>query len=89
MDEFIREQPDVLLSDIGLPGADGYELIARIREWEAGQGKAEMPALALTAYADDHNRRRVLESGFKKCLTKPVDPALLLRALAKYVTLRE
>jgi PAS domain S-box-containing protein len=76
--------PDVLLSDIGMPGADGYELIARVREMEALRG-GKMPAIALTAYAREEERQRALEAGFQMHLSKPVEVDELIAEVAKLV----
>jgi CheY-like chemotaxis protein len=82
--ELDRERPDVLVSDIGLPEMDGYELIRRIRERDAG-ASTQMPALALTAYASDADRRTALVAGFHAHLGKPVDGRELVTAIAKLV----
>ncbi|MBA3322422.1 MAG: PAS domain S-box protein [Pyrinomonadaceae bacterium] len=74
---------DLLISDIGLPVEDGYMLMAKIRELEAGQGKSTIPALALTAYAMENDRRRALDAGFQRHLAKPVSPAELVEVAAK------
>jgi PAS domain S-box-containing protein len=76
--------PDVLLSDIGMPGADGYELIARVREMEVLRG-GKMPAIALTAYAREEERQRSLEAGFQMHLSKPVEVDELIAEVAKLV----
>ncbi|MBE9092752.1 response regulator [Tychonema sp. LEGE 07203] len=73
--------PDVLLSDIGMPEADGYELIARVREMEL-QRDRKMPAIALTAYARESERRQALESGFQMHLSKPVEVTELIAGIA-------
>jgi PAS domain S-box-containing protein len=66
---------DLLVSDIGMPGMDGYMLIQQIRSHpEYGQ----MRAIALTAYAGEANERQVLQAGFQQHLAKPVDPAELV-----------
>ncbi len=70
---------DGLLSDIALPGADGYSLI---RQMQHLPGAAEMPAVALTAFADSSVRSRALAAGFHACLTKPVAATELVAALA-------
>jgi PAS domain S-box-containing protein len=77
-----RQVPDVLVSDIGLPGEDGYGLIRRLR----GQPQtARLPALALTAYASIVDQDRALEAGFQRHLAKPVDPSELVKAIASVV----
>jgi len=73
--------PDVLLSDIGMPGADGYELIARVREMEVLRGRM-MPAIALTAYARESERQQALEAGFQMHLSKPVEVTQLIAGIA-------
>jgi len=74
--------PDVLVSDIGLPGEDGYSLIAHVRNMEAKHDEC-LPAVALTAYAREEDRQRALDSGFQMHLSKPVDPDELVRVIAK------
>lgn len=81
--EYCRQPPDIVLSDIGLPGIDGFEFIGQIRHWEKERNAPAVPAVALTAYADERNRRRMLESEFQKCLTKPVETDHLLSVLAR------
>ncbi|MEG4284118.1 response regulator [Microcoleus sp. A006_D1] len=73
--------PDVLLSDIGMPEADGYQLIARVREMEVLRG-GKMPAIALTAYAREEERKQALEAGFQMHLSKPVDITKLIAGIA-------
>ena len=75
-------KPDVVVSDIAMPEVDGYQFIRRLRELAEPRG-ADIPAIALTAYAGAQDRRRALESGFDQHLTKPVDPAELVRAIVK------
>jgi signal transduction histidine kinase/DNA-binding response OmpR family regulator len=66
---------DLLLSDIGMPGDDGYALISWLRS--DGNG-ASIPAIALTAYARDEDRTRAIAAGFQLHIAKPVDPDTLL-----------
>jgi PAS domain S-box-containing protein len=68
-----RRRPDVMVTDIGMPGEDGYSLIRRVREWERAQG-AYIPAVALTAYGRVEDRVRALSAGFQMHVAKPVDP---------------
>lgn len=70
--------PTVVVSDIGMPGVDGYELIQRIRKREAISGATAVPAIALSAYAQAADRTRALACGFQTHVAKPVDPAELL-----------
>jgi signal transduction histidine kinase/ActR/RegA family two-component response regulator len=73
--------PDVLVSDIGMPGADGYELLRLARlAWREG-GSPEIPAIALTAYAREVERTRALDAGFELHLSKPIEPHKLARSV--------
>ena len=74
-------KPDVLVSDIGMPGENGYELIRRVRALPAERG-GRVPAAALTAYAGPKDRRRALLAGFHTHLAKPVEPDELLAVVA-------
>jgi CheY-like chemotaxis protein/two-component sensor histidine kinase len=74
-------RPHVLLSDIGMPDGDGYELIQRVRGLPEGRG-GRTPAAALTAYAGPGDRERALSSGFQLHVAKPVEPAELTAAVA-------
>lgn len=74
-------QPSVLLSDIEMPGEDGYSLIRNVRSWSAANG-GEVPAVALTAYARVDDRVRVLGAGFQMHVVKPADPAELIAVVA-------
>lgn len=76
--------PDLLLSDIGMPQMDGYMLIRELRQWEVQRGGA-IPAIALTAYAGETNRQQILEAGFQQHLSKPIQPAELVQAIAFWV----
>jgi signal transduction histidine kinase/DNA-binding response OmpR family regulator len=81
---FERDRPDVLVSDIGMPGEDGYTLIDRVRALPPDRG-GQTPALALTAYARDTDRARVFAAGFQAYLAKPVVPDQLIAAVADLV----
>ena len=72
--------PDVIVSDIAMPEVDGYEFIRTIRGLAAREG-AEVPVIALTAYASLQDQNRALELGFNQHLSKPVDPIDLVRAI--------
>jgi signal transduction histidine kinase/ActR/RegA family two-component response regulator len=76
-----RERPDVVLSDIAMPGEDGYALVAELRRRERVDGGAHLPAAALTAFTRPEDRRRVLAAGFDAHVAKPIDPAALRDAL--------
>jgi CheY-like chemotaxis protein len=74
--------PDVLLSDLGMPGEDGYALIRKIRSLDPARG-GRVPAAALTAYTQAEDRRQALLAGFQVYLPKPVEPAELTAAVAR------
>ena len=78
---FSAARPDVLVSDIGLPDVDGYQLLARIRALDT-PGARTVPAVALTAYARDEDRRRALGAGFQAHIAKPVEATELVAAIA-------
>ncbi|CAN5925708.1 hypothetical protein BH11MYX4_BH11MYX4_20450 [soil metagenome] len=81
MAAFESRLPDVILSDIGMPDADGYELIRRVRARPRAAGGAT-PAACLTGYASSEDRRRALLAGFTMHLPKPIDPAELVAVVA-------
>jgi CheY-like chemotaxis protein len=74
-------QPELLISDIEMPEADGYQLIRKLREMESRRGR-RVPAIALTAYARTEDRLRSLSAGFHMHVTKPVEPVELLTIVA-------
>jgi PAS domain S-box-containing protein len=74
--------PDVIVSDIGMPGEDGYQFVRRVRTFSREQGGAT-PMVALTAYASAQDRRRALEAGYSHHLAKPIDTQELLRVLGR------
>jgi len=78
---FGEESPDVLVSDIGMPDMDGYELIRRVRRLRPEEG-GRTPALALTAYAREEDRRRAIRAGFQSHLAKPAAPDELAEVVA-------
>ena len=83
LERFLSERPDILVSDIGLPGQDGYSLIERIRGLEPAQGGG-VPAIALTAFARSEDRTRALQAGFQAHVAKPVEPAELVATVASF-----
>jgi CheY-like chemotaxis protein len=78
--EIARVKPDVIISDIAMANENGYELIRKIRSFSPEAG-GHIPAIALTAYAGQANRRRALLAGFQTHLGKPVDPDDLLAVI--------
>jgi signal transduction histidine kinase len=75
------EMPHILISDLGMPQEDGYSLIRRIRALPVEKG-GRMPAIALSAYAKEEDRRRALLTGFQMYLSKPFDPVELVVMVA-------
>ncbi|MHC5599228.1 MAG: response regulator [Nostoc sp.] len=73
-------QPDVLVSDIGMPEVDGYSLIEQIRTLSPEKG-GEIPAIALTAYARVDDQQRAITSGYQRHVIKPLDPEELVQAV--------
>ncbi|HEX5705712.1 MAG TPA: PAS domain S-box protein [Pyrinomonadaceae bacterium] len=81
---FAVERPDVLISDIGMPVVDGYELIKKVRELRPEDG-GRVPAIALTAYARTEDRLHALRAGYQMHVTKPVELAELVAVAASLV----
>jgi signal transduction histidine kinase/ActR/RegA family two-component response regulator len=77
-------RPDILISDIGMPGEDGYALIRKVRAWEAERG-VRIPAVALTAYARVEDRLEALKAGYNMHVPKPVEPVELAVVIASLV----
>jgi CheY-like chemotaxis protein len=74
-------RPMVVISDLGMPGEDGYALIRRLRTLEAGIGEFRVPALALTAYGRAEDQQRALAAGFQQHVLKPIEPEELVRII--------
>jgi CheY-like chemotaxis protein len=81
---FEAERPDVVVTDIGMPGSDGYTLADRLKL----RGPGAPPAIALTAYASREDASRAFAAGFKLHLAKPVDAALVVRSVAGVLPVR-
>ncbi|BAY98684.1 two-component hybrid sensor and regulator [Tolypothrix tenuis PCC 7101] len=77
-------QPDVIVSDIGMPKEDGYSFIRKVRSLPPEQG-GNIPAAALTAYARAEDRRRAIQEGYQLHLPKPIEPAELATVVASLV----
>jgi PAS domain S-box-containing protein len=77
-------KPHALVVDLGMPGMDGFEVIARIRE-SADPAVRDTPAAALTAFARSEDRTKALRSGFEMHLSKPIDPGELVASVATLV----
>lgn len=78
------QRVDVVVSDIAMPGGDGYWLIGQVRRLPDARFSG-IPVVAVTAFGQEHPRTRVLAAGFADHLQKPVDPEALCRAVAKAV----
>ena len=74
-------EPDVLVSDLGMPGEDGYALIEKLRALDVKSGK-HTPAVALTSYVRVADRTRALSAGFNMFVPKPIEPSELITAIA-------
>jgi PAS domain S-box-containing protein len=79
-----QERPDVMVTDIGMPGEDGYSLMRRVREWER-ERDFYTPAVALTAYGRTEDRMRALKAGFQTHIAKPADPAELVLVIMSLI----
>ena len=82
-----RWWPSVLVSDIGMPGDDGYTLIRAVRTMPRGH-PAQLPAAAVTGHSAPEDRTRALRAGYQAHLAKPVDPDRLIAVLADLVPLK-
>jgi len=78
---FAAQRPDVVVSDVGMPGENGYAFITSIRQLTLEQG-GNVPAVALTAYARSEDRTKALTSGFTNHVAKPIEPAELIAVVA-------
>ena len=78
--EMASAHPQVLITDIAMPGQDGFDLIRHVRA--GGHSAKELPAVALTAFAGKEDRRRVLLAGFQMHISKPIDPHDLTAVIA-------
>jgi CheY-like chemotaxis protein len=83
LDVLTQINPDILISDIGMPDTDGYTLLHQIQVTLVEQGRPILPAIALTAYAGDVNECQALAAGFQRYFQKPVDPKKLVEAIAQ------
>jgi PAS domain S-box-containing protein len=79
------ERPDVVVSDVSMPQQDGYEFVRRVRSLDGDPSLRSVPAIALTAYARNEDRRRALAAGFHMHVAKPVDPRELVLAISRLI----
>jgi len=80
------DRPDVAVSDLAMPGEDGYTFVRRVRA-SADDRTRILPLVAMTAYARAEDRHRVLAAGFQRHVCKPIEPIELVEALAEIVAL--
>lgn len=80
--QFAEFKPDILISDIGMPNEDGYQLIKELRNRPAPLG-GELPAIALTAFVRDIDKFKILNSGYSAHVAKPIDASELLDTIAR------
>jgi PAS domain S-box-containing protein len=85
LEQLAVERPDIVISDIGLPDVDGYELIRRIRN--SDEPFSNTPAIALTAFARYEDRTRALGAGFNAHVAKPVEPTELVITVGSFANL--
>ncbi|WP_322505836.1 response regulator [Chroococcidiopsis cubana] len=78
-------QPNVIVSDIGMPEEDGYSLLRQVRSQTAARGAEPIPAIALTAFARESDRQSAIAAGFQRHLAKPVVVAELVAAIADLI----
>ncbi|PSM45741.1 hybrid sensor histidine kinase/response regulator, partial [Chroococcidiopsis sp. CCALA 051] len=81
-------QPNVIVSDIGMPEEDGYSLLRQVRSQTAARGAEPIPAIALTAFARESDRQSAIAAGFQRHLAKPVVVAELVAAIADLIPSR-
>jgi len=75
---------DVLLSDIGMPGEDGYSLIRQVRALDSEAG-GQIPAVAITAYTSELERQKAIDAGFQEHVAKPISPDQLVAKIARFM----
>jgi len=82
IEQVINFQPEVLISDVGLPERDGYDLVHDLRKLPETAGGA-IPAIALTGYASLQDREKAISAGFQEHLSKPVDVDDLIQVIGR------
>ena len=75
-----NNHPDLVLSDIQMPGGDGFELVREIRLLDTGSG-GSVPVIAMTAFLRPADRARIINAGFQACLSKPFTPNRLVETI--------
>jgi CheY-like chemotaxis protein len=82
LDVLVEWRPHVLMSDIAMPGEDGYSFINKVRSLPADKG-GDTPAAALTAYARDEDRNRAIAAGYQVHIAKPISSGQLVMTIAR------
>lgn len=82
-----KANPDVIISDIGMPEEDGYTFLRKLRAAETATGQKHVPAAALTAYTREEERKEALQSGFQAHLSKPIEEKALIKTLTELTSL--
>lgn len=77
-----QESFDLVICDIAMPGMDGYQVLERAR---ANAALLHLPFIAVTAFAMEEDRHKILSSGFDACLTKPITPKTFAEEVLRYV----
>lgn len=85
VDKYKEDNYSLVLMDIQMPKMDGYEATSIIRNWEKRKDKKEIPIVALTAYALDSDKEKMLSSGFNDHLGKPIKKDDLFEMIEKYI----
>lgn len=86
LEAVVHARPDILISDIGLPETDGYQLMEQIRKMDVANGGG-IPAVALTAFARSEDRTRALRAGYQTHLAKPIESTELVATVASFAEL--
>jgi CheY-like chemotaxis protein len=84
--KFQERKPDILVSDVGMPGEDGYSLLNKIRALPSEQIR-RTPAIALTGFARDEDKAKAAAAGFDTHVSKPIDPIMLVQAIIQFTSL--
>jgi PAS domain S-box-containing protein len=84
LEAFDREPPDAVVSDLAMPGTDGFELVRSLRSRPEARG-GRTPAIAVTAFARNEDRMRAMRAGFQNHIAKPIDPAELFAVLVAVI----
>jgi CheY-like chemotaxis protein len=79
---YVDAPPSMIVSDIALPGENGYSLMERIRRHEKDAGNPPTPAIALSAFTREEDKLAAVQAGFDRHLSKPIDPEILIEALS-------